>query len=94
MPSIARLALAVATFAAAIHASPPAAQQPLNKDHARPLVDSETLQGLVDPDTLYKRAEKLYDIAKLSEDVWNRPNRVIGSEGKLFRHVRALRPAC
>lgn len=45
------------------------------------LVDSQTLQDLVDVKNLKKRAEKLYEIAKLSESEFNHPTRVIGSKG-------------
>ena len=45
------------------------------------LVDNQTLQDLVDVKNLKKRAEKLYEIAKLSESEFNHPTRVIGSKG-------------
>lgn len=52
----------------------------------RPLVDSQKLQDSISPDSLVKRAEKLYEIAKLSEHDYNHPTRVIGSAG----HVGTL----
>ncbi|KAF2396299.1 Zn-dependent exopeptidase [Trichodelitschia bisporula] len=48
-----------------------------------PLVDSEKLQALIKGDALLARAEKLYAIAQLSEDEYNHPTRVIGSEGHI-----------
>ncbi|KAK3934279.1 hypothetical protein QBC46DRAFT_359140 [Diplogelasinospora grovesii] len=45
------------------------------------LVDSDALQGTIRGDALLARAEELYEIAKLSEDEYNRPTRVIGSAG-------------
>lgn len=49
---------------------------------SRPLIDTKALQDLIKPDALMKRAEKLYAIAKMSEDQFNHPTRVIGSHGK------------
>ncbi|RYP00488.1 hypothetical protein DL764_006509 [Monosporascus ibericus] len=49
----------------------------------RPLVDSEELQAKITKDNLLARAEELYEIAKLSEDEYNHPTRVIGSHGHL-----------
>ncbi|KAI0967079.1 peptidase family M28 [Xylaria arbuscula] len=53
---------------------------------AKPLVDSELLQAQISIDSLFERAEALYDIAKSSQDQFNHPTRVIGSEG----HSRTL----
>ncbi|KAH7329504.1 hypothetical protein B0I35DRAFT_448601 [Stachybotrys elegans] len=50
---------------------------------AKPLVDSETLQKHITSDALKARAKDLYEIAKKSEDEYNHPTRVIGSEGHL-----------
>ncbi|KAK0747217.1 hypothetical protein B0T21DRAFT_353897 [Apiosordaria backusii] len=47
----------------------------------RPLVDSEALQDTIKADNLLARAKHLYKIAKLSEDKYGRPTRVIGSPG-------------
>lgn len=64
-------------------------QQPLpgpfydNKGDDKPLIDSDALQDLIKPENLLKRAEELYEIAKLSENDWNHPTRVIGSAGRL-----------
>jgi aminopeptidase Y len=48
----------------------------------KPLVDSSALQDLVSKDRLVRRAKELYEIAKLGEDEYNHPTRVIGSAGK------------
>ena len=48
----------------------------------KPLVDSEELQAKINKDNLLARAKELYEIAKLSEDEYNHPTRVIGSPGK------------
>ncbi|TQV92437.1 hypothetical protein V2A60_007131 [Cordyceps javanica] len=82
MPAIARVALAAAALAATVHAAgPAAAQNPLSKDPKTLVVDSQKLQDLVSIDRLSKRADELYQIAKLSEPDFNRPTRVIGSKG-------------
>ncbi|RYP20330.1 hypothetical protein DL767_009476 [Monosporascus sp. MG133] len=57
----------------------PSAGKPLD----RPLVDSEELQAKITKDNLLSRAKELYEIAKLSEDEYNHPTRVIGSHGHL-----------
>ncbi|KAH6647179.1 aminopeptidase Y precursor [Truncatella angustata] len=49
----------------------------------RPLVDTEALQDSIKTDNLLARAKELYEIAKLGEDEYNHPTRVIGSEGHL-----------
>lgn len=48
---------------------------------SRPLVDSEKLQSLIFPKALQKRAEDFFQLAKESEDEYNHPTRVIGSQG-------------
>lgn len=48
----------------------------------KPLVDSSALQDLVSKDRLLRRAKELYEVAKLGEDEYNHPTRVIGSAGK------------
>lgn len=48
---------------------------------SKPLVDTKALQDKISRDNLLKRAEDLFEIAKLGEDEYNRPTRVIGSEG-------------
>lgn len=48
----------------------------------KPLVDSEELQAKISQDNLLARAKELYEIAKLSEDEYNHPTRVIGSAGR------------
>ncbi|KAI1349607.1 peptidase family M28 [Xylaria sp. FL0043] len=52
----------------------------------KPLVDTELLQAQISADSLFERAEVLYDIAKSSEEQFGHPTRVIGSEG----HRRSL----
>lgn len=65
--------------------SPSTDQAPLkpseNKDGTKPLIDSEALQDLVSGDRLLRRAKELYEMAKLGEDEYNHPTRVIGSKG-------------
>ncbi|KAK5634768.1 hypothetical protein RRF57_010481 [Xylaria bambusicola] len=48
---------------------------------SKPLVDTESLQARITTENLFKRADALYDIAKSSEEHFNHPTRVIGSEG-------------
>ncbi|TPX16536.1 uncharacterized protein E0L32_003830 [Thyridium curvatum] len=58
------------------------AQAPLGADVAaskKPLIDSEALQARIKVDNLLTRAEELYEIAKLGEEEYNHPTRVIGS---------------
>lgn len=83
---------ALATFAACSNALQLPLQKPLDSHpisspsvayNNRPLIDTQELQDLIKVKNLYKRAEKLYDIAKSSEEEYNHPTRVIGSEGKL-----------
>ena len=45
------------------------------------LIDSEKLQAMISGDNLMKRAKELYHSAQSSEDEFNHPTRVIGSEG-------------
>lgn len=64
-------------------------QQPLASDDLpslwlkKPLVDTEALEATIQVDNLLARAQALFDAAKLSEDEYNRPTRVIGSAGTL-----------
>lgn len=75
----------------AVSASSSQLQQPLFDDAQqaaltqakKPLVDSESLQDSISIDRLLKGALDLYDIANLSSHEYNRPTRVIGSEGHL-----------
>lgn len=66
-------------------------QQPLLPgSFANPLVDSEALQAAISADKLLARAKELFEVAKLSQDAYNRPTRVIGSAGTddaAHRHV-------
>jgi aminopeptidase Y len=48
---------------------------------SKPMVNSTELQDLITEDRLMIRANKLYEIAKLGEDEFNHPTRVIGSAG-------------
>jgi len=55
---------------------------PLGHAHGtKPLVNSTELQDLVSGDRLMARAKKMYEIAKLGEEEYNHPTRVIGSAG-------------
>lgn len=47
----------------------------------KPLVDTEALQDTITADNLLARAKELYEIAKLGEEEYNHPTRVIGSDG-------------
>lgn len=60
----------------------------------KPLVDSSALQDLISGDKLYARAEKLYEIAKLGEDEYNHPTRVIGSAGRFCDLLLYRADAC
>lgn len=50
---------------------------------SKPTIDSEALQNKISVERLQKRAEDLYEIAKTSEEEFNRPTRAIGTQGKL-----------
>ncbi|KAF3033764.1 hypothetical protein E8E12_004585 [Didymella heteroderae] len=50
---------------------------------SKPIVNSTELQDLISGDRLLSRAKKLYEIAKLGEEEYNHPTRVIGSAGHL-----------
>jgi aminopeptidase Y len=52
-------------------------------DHVgeKPLVDSASLQAKINSDNLFARAKTLFNIAKLGEEEYNHPTRVIGSAG-------------
>ena len=49
-------------------------------------IDTEALQALINPDNLLKRAKELYEIAKLGEEEYGHPTRVIGSDG-MYSHL-------
>jgi hypothetical protein len=53
-----------------------------NTATGKKLVSTEALQASIKKDNLLARAEELYKIAKLGEEEYNHPTRVIGSEGK------------
>ncbi|GAB1319914.1 Aminopeptidase Y [Madurella fahalii] len=86
LKGLARNGLAVLALSgvAALHI-PGQEQIPLTSEVqvGKPLVDSETLQGTISSKNLFSRAKQLYRIAKLSEDEYNHPTRVIGSKGHL-----------
>jgi hypothetical protein len=48
----------------------------------KPLVNSKQLQALIKGENLMKRAEEFYKFAQKSEDQYNHPTRVIGSQGE------------
>lgn len=77
MPSLLRLSLF------GLGASALGIQNPIagNEKH---LVGTAALQADIKSDSLLKRATELFDIAKLSEDEFNHPTRVIGSKGLNF----------
>jgi aminopeptidase Y len=62
-------------------------QTPLaHPNGTKPMVNSTELQDLISGDRLMARAKKMYEIAKLGEEEYNHPTRVIGSAGK-YVHV-------
>ncbi|KAL3425964.1 peptidase family M28 [Phlyctema vagabunda] len=79
------LAIAAASSLAGVLAI----QLPLIETHQAPistsksLVSSSAIQDDISEENLLKRAEHLFEIAKLGEDEYNHPTRVIGSEGHL-----------
>lgn len=96
---MAKLSLVVLAASAAALLIPD--QQPLNhpelqmpisrpsEDHvSKPFVTTEGLQDAIKVGSLWKRAEKLYEIAKKAEEEYGHPTRVIGSKGV---HLCALR---
>jgi aminopeptidase Y len=69
-------------------------QVPLGHPHGtKPLVNSTELQDLISGDRLMVRAKKMYEIAKLGEEEYNHPTRVIGSAGR-HAHVLLYAMAC
>jgi aminopeptidase Y len=48
----------------------------------RKLVSTEALQASIKSDNLLARAKELYEVAKLGEEEYNHPTRVIGSDGE------------
>jgi aminopeptidase Y len=58
-------------------------QMPLH-DGGRPLISTEALQDSIKTENLLARAKDLYKIAKLGEEEYNHPTRVIGSEGTVI----------
>ncbi|KAK1570111.1 peptidase family M28 [Colletotrichum navitas] len=47
----------------------------------KPLVETKALQDTISAENLLSRAKELYEIAKLGEEEYNHPTRVIGSDG-------------
>jgi len=88
MVGIKRLSL-IATIAACHRSALAQLQQPLVSQPSvsqpeagrKPLVDTELLQAQISIDSLFERANALYDLAKSSEEEWGHPTRVIGSSG-------------
>ncbi|KAF2675987.1 aminopeptidase-like protein Y [Lentithecium fluviatile CBS 122367] len=75
-------AVVAGTAALQIPLLSPHQQAPLEAaDKTKPLINSSALQDLISGDRLFTRAKKLFDIAKLGEDEYNHPTRVIGSAG-------------
>ncbi|KAF2464451.1 Zn-dependent exopeptidase [Lindgomyces ingoldianus] len=63
---------------------PSTSQMPVQSASERkPLIDSSALQDLISGDRLMARAKEMFEIAKLGEDEYNHPTRVIGSLGHL-----------
>lgn len=56
---------------------------------SKPIVNSTELQDLISGDRLMIRAKKLFEIAKLGEEEYNHPTRVIGSAGRLTHVLRS-----
>jgi aminopeptidase Y len=86
MVGLKRLSL-IATVAAFHRSALAQLQQPLvSQPEAgrKPLVDTELLQAQISIDSLFERANALYDLAKSSEEEWGHPTRVIGSKGALI----------
>ncbi|KAK4182765.1 hypothetical protein QBC35DRAFT_467837 [Podospora australis] len=71
-------------------------QSPITLVGKKPLVDSESLQDAISGKNLLARAKHLFKIAKLSQDTYSRPTRVIGSPGHagtinyIKKHLEAL----
>ncbi|KAF6807926.1 peptidase family M28 [Colletotrichum sojae] len=87
---------ALGVYALQVQAQVPGEQAPLIADEAplfstspststssvkKPLVETEALQDTITADNLLARAKELYEIAKLGEEEYNHPTRVIGSDG-------------
>lgn len=67
--------------------SPENAPQPHLK---KPLVTSEAIQADIRSEKLLERAKRLFEIAKISEDEYGHPTRVINSDGKSECNVAAV----
>ena len=89
MTTLKTVALGALTVLGGVSALQDSLQRPLGVGNeqvavkSKPVVDSEALQASINGDKLLARAKELYEIAKLSEDEYNHPTRVIGSQGHL-----------
>lgn len=86
MPRLSSLVL-VAAAVSALHLPQIPLLEPqisLGEDDPRPWVTTDALQGSISAEKLWKRAEKLYDLAKESVHEYGHPTRVIGSKGMCF----------
>lgn len=54
-----------------------------------PVIDTKALQKLITADNLETRAKDFYEIAKLGQEEYNHPTRVIGSKGRSRCNLRA-----
>ncbi|GKT64281.1 aminopeptidase Y [Colletotrichum tofieldiae] len=61
---------------------------PATSSSNKPLVETEALQDTISAENLLARAKELYDIAKLGEEEFNHPTRVIGSDALLMLTVK------
>lgn len=55
---------------------------------SKPLIDTKALQDTIKAENLEKRAKDFYKLAKLGEEEYGHPTRVIGSEGQCCYDVR------
>ncbi|KAK1974609.1 peptidase family M28 [Colletotrichum cereale] len=64
-----------------VSTSPSTASSSSSSSSKKPLVETNALQDTISADNLLSRAKELYEIAKLGEEEYNHPTRVIGSDG-------------
>lgn len=96
---LAAAATALLGSAAALDAQRPFVASESEVEHAivaaaaagKPLVDTEKLQASITGENLVKRAKDLFKVAQLSEDEYNHPTRVIGSQGMFNSKVTNVR---
>jgi aminopeptidase Y len=82
--------------AAAVSAINDPQQRPLTHPQASTSLDdvqpfTEALQARIHSKSLWKRAEKLYQLAEKSTEDYGHPTRVIGSKGRLCSFQSRLR---